>query len=83
MQSLPPHDSRPSLPYSQFNYRIYLGTYQRPHHEILIGFCIMEVTFAMQFASEQMIFGNYLLFSFTTFSSKLMSCSSFILAQFI
>jgi len=44
--------------YFQFNYgiylrKIYLGTGQRPCHENLSCFQIMEVTFAIQFASEQ------------------------------
>jgi len=49
--------------YFQFNYgiylrKIYLGTGHRPCHENLSCFQIMEVTFAIQFASEQIYYGK-------------------------
>jgi len=44
--------------YFQFNYGIYLRTGQRPCHENLICFQIMDVTFAIQFASEQIYYGK-------------------------
>jgi hypothetical protein len=44
--------------YFLFNYGIYLGTGQRPHHEKMICFQIMEVTSAIQFASEQNYYGK-------------------------